>query len=139
MHARLISFSGADPEKRENAIQTIRETVVPMLREYDGFAGYIALYDAQNRRAKAVLLWESEDAAEAAEETLAERRQQLASGIGLTVESADLYEAPVVELETARVKRVDGKFGRRRGRSRPSRAPRSFAARSSARCRGRTC
>jgi hypothetical protein len=26
-----------------------------------------------------------------------------ASGVGLTVESADLYEAPVVELETARV------------------------------------
>jgi hypothetical protein len=103
MHARLISFSGADPEKREHAIQTIRETVVPMLREYDGFAGYLALYDAQNRRAKAVLLWESEEAAETAEETLAERRRKIASGIGLTVESADLYEAPVVELETARV------------------------------------
>ena len=103
MHARLISFSGADPEKRERAIQTIRETVIPMLRQYDGFSGYIALYDAQNRRAKAVLLWESEETAEAAEQELAERRRQLASGIGLTVESADLYEAPVVELEGARV------------------------------------
>ena len=29
MYARLISFSGADPEKRENAIQTMRETVIP--------------------------------------------------------------------------------------------------------------
>ena len=38
MYARLISFSGADPEKRENALQTIRETVVPTLREYDGVA-----------------------------------------------------------------------------------------------------
>jgi hypothetical protein len=103
MHARLISFSGADPEKRERAIQTIRETVLPTLREYDGFAGYIGLYDQENRRAKAVLLWESEETAEAAEQELAERRRQMASGIGLTVESADLYEAPVVELETARV------------------------------------
>jgi hypothetical protein len=103
MHARLISFSGAGPENRERAIQTIRETVIPMLRQYDGFAGYLALYDAPNRRAKAVLLWESEETAEAAEEELAERRRQLASGIGLTVESADLYEAPVIELETARV------------------------------------
>src|SRR6266545_3111192 len=100
MYARLVSFSGADPEKREPAIQTIRETVIPMLRGCDGFAGYIALYDAQNRRAKAVLLWESE---EAAEQELVERRRQLASGIGLTVESADLYEAPVVEMEKARV------------------------------------
>ncbi len=103
MYARLISFSGADPEKRERAIETIRGTVIPMLRQYDGFSGYIALYDEQNRRAKAVLLWDSEDAAEEAEKELVERRKQLASGIGLTVESADLYEAPVVELEGARV------------------------------------
>jgi hypothetical protein len=103
MYARLISFSGADPEKRENAIQTIRETVVPMLRQYEGFTGYLALYDADNRRAKALILWDSEETAEAAEQELVERRRQLASGVGLTVESADLYEAPVVELEAARV------------------------------------
>jgi len=103
MYARLISFSGADPEKRESAIQTIRETVLPMLRKYDGFAGYIALYDQHNRRAKAVLLWETEETAEAAEKELVERRRQLASGVGLTVESADLYEAPVVELEAVHV------------------------------------
>ena len=103
MYARLISFSGADPDKRERMIQTIRETVIPMLRQHDGFAGYVGLYDEQNQRAKAVLLWESEETAEAAEQELAERRRQLAGGIGLTVESADLYEAPVVELEAARV------------------------------------
>ena len=101
MHARLISFSGADPEKREQAIRTIQETVIPTLREYDGFSGYIALYDADNRRAKAVLLWQSAEKAEAAEETLAERRQQMASGVGLTVEAADLYEAIVVEVPSA--------------------------------------
>jgi len=103
MYARLISFSGADPEKRENALTTIREKVIPTLREYDGYGGYIALYDQDNRRAKAIILWESEDAATSAEETLAERRRQMAGGVGLTVDSADLYEALVVELEGARV------------------------------------
>jgi hypothetical protein len=103
MYARLISFSGADAEKRESAMQTIRETVIPMLRTYDGFAGYIALYDKEQSRAKAVILWESEETAEAAEKELVERRRQITSGIGLTVESADLYEAPIVELETAQV------------------------------------
>jgi hypothetical protein len=103
MYARLISFSGADPEKRENALRIIRETVIPTLREYDGFAGYLALYDEENRRARAVILWESKETAEAAEDTLAERRVQMASGVGLTVESADLYEALVVEMEGARV------------------------------------
>ena len=103
MHARVISFSGADPEKRENALQTIRGTVIPTLREYDGFAGYLALYDAENTRARAIILWNSEEAAVSAEETLAERRRQMASGVGLTVESADLYEALVVELEGVHV------------------------------------
>lgn len=103
MYARLISFSGADPEKRENAIQTINETVLPMLRGYDGFAGYISLYDVDNSRAKAIILWDSEEAAQASEEELAERRKQLTSSIGLTIESVDLYEAPVVEMATARV------------------------------------
>jgi hypothetical protein len=103
MYARLISFSGADPEKRESAEQTIRGTVLPTLREYDGFAGYLALYDEGNSRARAIILWDSKEAAESAEETLAERRVQMASGVGLTVESADLYEAVVVELEGARV------------------------------------
>lgn len=103
MHARVISFSGADPEKRESALQTIRGTVIPTLREYDGFAGYLALYDAENTRARAIILWNSEEAAVSAEETLAERRRQMASGVGLTVESADLYEALVVELEGVHV------------------------------------
>jgi hypothetical protein len=103
MYARLIEFSGADPEKREKALEMIRGTVIPMLRQYDGFAGYIALYDAENQRAKAVLLWESKETAEEAEKTLVDRRKQMTSTVGLTVDSADLYEAPVVELEGARV------------------------------------
>jgi hypothetical protein len=103
MHARLISFSGADPARREEATQRMRETVIPMLREYDGYSGYIALLDSGNRRAKAIVLWETEENAEAAEQELAERRKQLAGSVGLTVESADLYEVPVFELEAGRV------------------------------------
>ena len=103
MYARLISFSGADPEKRESAIEMIRGTVIPMLQTYDGFAGYIALYDEENRRAQATILWESRDAADAAEETLEERRRKMVDQVGLTIESVDLYEATVVELAGARV------------------------------------
>jgi hypothetical protein len=103
MYARVISFSGADPEKRAKAEETIRGTVIPTLREYDGFAGYVALYDEDNRRARAIILWDTKDAAESAEETLAERRKQMASGVGLTVESADLYDVVVAEMEGARV------------------------------------
>jgi hypothetical protein len=103
MYARLISFSGADPEKRESAIEMIRGTVIPLLQTYDGFAGYIALYDQSNRQAKAIVLWESREAADAAEETLEERRRKMVDQVGLTIDSVDLYEAPVVEVAGARV------------------------------------
>ena len=103
MYARLVSFSGADPEKREGAITTIRERVIPTLRKYDGFAGYIALYDEEGGRAKGLLLWESKETAEAAEPKLTEMRTKVAETMGFTLESADLYEAPVVELEAVHV------------------------------------
>jgi hypothetical protein len=103
VYARLISFSGADPDKRQPAIEMIRGTVLPMLREYDGYAGYISLYDEDNRRAKAIILWESKEAAEGAEETLVERRAKMTAQVGIAVESADLYEAPILDLAGARV------------------------------------
>ncbi len=103
MYARLVSFSGADAAKRESAIQTLHETVIPTLRTYDGFAGYIALYDGESRRAKALLLWESQETAEAAEPELSVRREQIMSGLGLTIDSVELYEAPVVELEAIHI------------------------------------
>src|SRR5262245_48637008 len=103
MHARLIEFSGAEESRREEILRTVQETVIPMLRTYDGFAGYIALYDPENSRSRVVILWETEEAAVSAEETLAERRRQMSGGLGLTIESEDLYEAPVVEFEGARI------------------------------------
>jgi hypothetical protein len=103
MYARVISFSGADSSKREPALEMIRGTVIPMLRTYDGFEGYINLYDEDNSRSQAIILWESKDAADAAEETLAERRKGMTAQVGITIESVDLYEAPVVELEGAKV------------------------------------
>ena len=100
MHARLVRFSIADPSKgtRENAQQTIRERVIPTLSEYDGYAGYLAFMDKDRTRARAIILWDSEEHAEAAEQTLAERRRQMADSTGLRVDSTELYEAIAVEV-----------------------------------------
>src|SRR5436305_8358799 len=103
MYARVITFSGADSGKRDAALEMIRGTVIPMLRSYDGYEGYISLYDDEQSRAKAIILWESRDAADSAEETLAERRKGMVAQVGIAIESVDLYEAPVVELEGAKV------------------------------------
>ena len=103
MYARVITFSGADAGKRDAALEMIRGTVIPMLRSYDGYEGYISLYDEDQSRAKALILWDSKENADTAEETLAERRKGMTAQVGITIESVDLYEAPVVELAGARV------------------------------------
>ena len=43
MYARVITFSGADSDKHDAALEMIRGTVLPMLRTYDGYEGYIML------------------------------------------------------------------------------------------------
>ena len=99
MYARLVTMSGADAGKREAALEMINGTVIPTLRDYSGFKGYIALWDKEKQDAKAILLWEDEASAESAEETLRERRKQFAGGVGLSVVSADLYETLVFHME----------------------------------------
>jgi hypothetical protein len=99
MYVRLVSLTGASPEKRDDMVRAMEENVVPTLRGYDGFAGYVGLHDPDSQQAKGVIFFESKEAAEAAEETLAERRKGMAGGVGLTIESADLYEALVVDIE----------------------------------------
>ena len=98
MYARLVEIEGIDPSRREEALGNIRDTVIPALKELDGFAGFISLADADNRRARSIVLWETQENAEAAERQMKPRREQMVSSLGATVRSADLYEAPIVEV-----------------------------------------
>lgn len=100
MYGRLVEVEGVDPSKQDQVVGTIREKVIPSMKELDGFAGFISLVDAENSRARSVVLWETKEAAEEAERQFASRREEIVSGVGGTVRSADLYEAPIVEVRT---------------------------------------
>jgi len=103
MYARIVRFKITDRDKAttENAQQTIRERVLPMLSQYDGYAGYLSLMDKERNHARAIVLWDTEEYAEAAEQTLSQRRVEMAAGVGLTVESTELVEAIAVEVAAA--------------------------------------
>ena len=101
MYARVLEFDGAEPGRRDEAIERIRNEVIPRLEQVDGFAGYLGLIDLDNRKAKAIVLWETREAAEAAEQQLAERRKQMTESLGLTIAANELVEAPVVEIRSA--------------------------------------
>ena len=98
MYGRLIEVEGVDPSKREEVLGIMREKIIPGLKEIDGFAGFISLIDEQNRRARSVILWETKEGADEAERQFAPKREEIVRGMGGTVRSADLYEAPIVDV-----------------------------------------
>ncbi len=98
MYARLVEIENIDPSKREEALQNLRERVIPALQELNGFAGFISLADGENSRARSIVLWETKEDAEEAERQMGSRREEMVRQMGATVRSADLYEAPIVEV-----------------------------------------
>jgi hypothetical protein len=94
----LVEIEGVDPSKRDEVLGILRERIIPGLKEIEGFAGFISLVDGENRRARSVVLFETEEAAEEAERRFAPKREEIVRGMGGSVRSADLYEAPVVEV-----------------------------------------
>lgn len=101
MYGRLVEIEGIDASKREEVLAIIRERVIPGLKEIDGFAGFISLVDEDNRRARSVVLWETKEGADEAERQFKQKREEIVRGAGGTVRSADLYEAPIVEVLTS--------------------------------------
>jgi hypothetical protein len=98
MYGRLVEIEGVDPSKREEVLGIMREKIIPGLKEIDGFAGFISLVDEENRRARSVVLWETKEGADEAERQFASKREEIVRGMGGTVQSADLYEAPIVDV-----------------------------------------
>jgi heme-degrading monooxygenase HmoA len=100
MYGRLVEIEGMDPSKRNEVAGIIRERIIPSMKEIDGFIGFIALMDEQTQRARSVVLWETKESAEEAERQFASRREEVVRNAGGKVQSADLYEAPIVEVQT---------------------------------------
>lgn len=99
MYGRLVEVDGVDASRRDEVLAIIRERIIPGMKEIDGFAGFISLMDDQ-KRARNVLLWETRESAEEAERQFGPKRAEIVREFGGTVRSADLYDAPIVEVMT---------------------------------------
>ena len=103
MYVRLVSFSGGSADMRDSWVQTIQDTALPTMRGQEGFAGYIGLMGKADHQVKGLLFFDTEENAEAAERAMEERRREVSGSVGLTVETADLYEVLAMEMESTRV------------------------------------
>jgi hypothetical protein len=100
MYGRLVEVEGIDPSKRDEVIGILRDRIIPALKEKDGFAGFISMVDEDARRGRTVILWETKESADEAEREFGPKREEIVRGLGGTVRSAELYEAPIVEVTT---------------------------------------
>jgi hypothetical protein len=98
MYGRLVEVDGVDPSHHEEVLGIMRERIIPGLKQIDGFAGFITLFDGQNRRVRSVVLWETKEGADEAEREFGPKREEIVRGFGGTVRSTDLYEARIVEV-----------------------------------------
>jgi hypothetical protein len=101
VHARFLDFEGADPARRDEGTEMIRTRALPNIQAQDGYVGYIGAFNDETRSMRAVVLWESREAAEAAEEKLAPMRDKLTGEFGIRVTSNEVYEAPIVDFAGA--------------------------------------
>jgi heme-degrading monooxygenase HmoA len=87
----------ADPSKLEEGIRFFREQSVATARQQRGFQGARLLVNRQSGKVMAVTLWESEEAARAAESAMNQSRTQGAQLVGATNPTTEVMEMVVNE------------------------------------------
>src|ERR687889_1930699 len=97
MHARMSTLEGATDEMDE-ALRDVREHVVPLLKQQEGFKGFIALGNRQSGELIGITFWESEQAMQASEEVGDRTRSETAEDTGDTIEDVERYEVGLFEM-----------------------------------------
>jgi hypothetical protein len=97
MYARHVTVHGS-PDKVEEAIRSVQETILPVLRECAGFKGQLFLVDRDKGEAIGISLWDTEANMRASEEKVRPVREQTADQAGASsAPDVALYELPVFE------------------------------------------
>jgi heme-degrading monooxygenase HmoA len=99
MRARMSTLEGP-PDRMDEGLRHVREHVLPLLQQQDGFKGFIALGDRQGRKLIGVSFWESEQAIQAAEEVEDRTRSESAEVMGDTIAGVERYEVGLFEMSS---------------------------------------
>lgn len=88
MFARTTTVQ-ARPESIDAGIASVRDIVMPRLRDIDGYVGLSLLVDRTSGRCIATTAWESEEAMHASEELVRDVRRSAAEAFGGSTEVAE--------------------------------------------------
>ena len=91
MFAQVISFQES-PDEVEAGIKHVEEEVLPALKGADGLRAGYWLVDRENGKRLSVMVWESDNAAEAGMAAIEARRAELGNGPRPTPSSVERLE-----------------------------------------------
>ena len=97
MFARVTTLEGP-PEQIDEALRHVQERVLPRIRQYDGYNGFIVLGDRQAGRVLGLTLWGSEQALRSTEEEANRLRRETSDAVGQAIVGVESYEVPLLEL-----------------------------------------
>ncbi len=95
--ARVTKFEGS-PERLDELRYAVVERILPAVRRLDGFAGALVLADRQNGNVQVVVLWESEEAMSASEDSAYWFRTYGAEAAGERITGVERYEVIFSEV-----------------------------------------
>jgi heme-degrading monooxygenase HmoA len=99
MHARMSILEGPQDQVDEG-MRHVREQVLPLLQQQDGFEGFVVLSDRQSGKIIGISFWESEQAMRASEEVGDRTRSESAEAGGATVAGVERYEVDLFEMSS---------------------------------------
>jgi hypothetical protein len=99
MHARMSTLEGP-PDEMDEGLSQVRELVLPLLQQQDGFKGFIALGNRQSGKLIGVSFWESEKAMQDSEELGDRTRSDTAEATSDTIADVERYEVGLFEMSS---------------------------------------
>jgi heme-degrading monooxygenase HmoA len=97
MHARMSTLEGS-PDEMDEGLREVKERVLPLLQQQEGFKGFIALGNRQSGELIGITFWESEQTMQASEEVGDRTRSDTAEDTGDTVADVERYEVGLFEM-----------------------------------------
>jgi hypothetical protein len=91
MHVRISTIEG-EAGKIDDAVATINEKVIPVLKDTEGFTAANFLADRSSGRLIGIAFWDSESALEASVEAVNPIRMAVADVMGGKVVSVESFE-----------------------------------------------
>jgi heme-degrading monooxygenase HmoA len=95
--ATMASVHGPDRDFDE-VVKMAAESLLPWIRQYDGYQGMFVLGDSESGRAHFVTLWDTMEALEKSAHGRAQVRERLAETAGATIESTGNYTLVMMDV-----------------------------------------